>query len=149
MRHQAPTKLLTGPTSPTALVVRAWESSRLYLSKEGITHANTGDLTMFSNARNSRPSRRHSARKNQSIRNRLKNNPRFRRLRHEPLEDRRLLTGITYADFSDATGLNLISRADITTENILRLTPAEQGDVRGALVHRAPDPQAEEPKNDP
>ena len=68
-------------------------------------------------------SRRHSGR---VARTQSRTRPRARRLRHEPLEDRRLLS-VSYPNFSDSTGLNLVGDAAIADGNILRLTPAVGG----------------------
>lgn len=42
----------------------------------------------------------------------------------EQLEDRRMLSGFSFADFSDASDLNLLGAAAISEDNRLRLTPA-------------------------
>ncbi len=87
-------------TSHGALIVRAWESSRLHFNTQGITYANMGNSRMSRYA----PSRR-SSRRNQSIRNRVKDS-RFRQLRHEQLEDRRMLTLFAVDDFNDTVDAN-------------------------------------------
>ena len=50
-----------------------------------------------------------------------------------------MLAGITYNDFSDATGLQLVGDAAIANGNILRLTPAAGG-MEGAAWHTADKP---------
>ena len=49
--------------------------------------------------------------------------PRARRLCHEPLEERRLLS-FSYADFSDPTGLDFVAEAAITNDR-MQLTPPD------------------------
>ena len=56
---------------------------------------------------------------------------RFRQLRHEQLEDRRMLS-VSYPDFSDPADLNLIGAASVTQDNRLRLTPAVEFQAGGA-----------------
>ena len=46
-------------------------------------------------------------------------------LRFESLEDRRLMAGFQYTDFSDVSGLNVIGSAFVTNSNQLRLTSGE------------------------
>ena len=53
----------------------------------------------------------------------LRRTLRTRQLRCEPLEDRRMLS-ISFPDFSDPTGLNLVGDAT-TTDNVLRLASDE------------------------
>ena len=72
------------------------------------------------NTLNRRSSRRNSARKNRFISKRLQGDSRLRRLRHEQLEDRRLLS-VDFTDFGDATELNLVGDAAIASD-VLRLT---------------------------
>ena len=96
---------------------------------------------MSRNAR-SRRSSRNSAHRNQYIANRRQDSSRFRRLRHEQLEDRRLLSGFAYNDFSDISELNLVGAAVAPTgsSNALRLTPEAQfqagrlGSLRNRLL---------------
>jgi hypothetical protein len=52
---------------------------------------------------------------------------RHRRPRFEALEDRSLLAGFNFADFSDASPLTLLGDASITADHRLRLTPAIGG----------------------
>ncbi len=94
---------------------------------------------MFHNAPGRSPLLRNSARNYRSIRNSLAARTRYRRLRHEPLEDRRVLSGITFNDFGDPTGLNLVGDAAIASGNILRLTPAVGG-MEGAAWYVAEKP---------
>ena len=84
---------------------------------------------MSRNALSRRSSLRNADRKNQAIRNRVQES-RFRLLRLEQLEDRRMLS-IDFPGFSDATGLNLVGEAAIAEGNVLRLTPAAGG-LKGA-----------------
>ena len=55
-----------------------------------------------------------------------------RYLCHEALEDRRVLSGIAFSDFSDSTGLSLVGNATISGGNVLRLTPAAGSMAGGA-----------------
>jgi len=80
---------------------------------------------MFRNALQRRSSFRNSLLKS-APRNPTREPIHFRRPRVELLEDRRMLSFI-YADFSDASGLNLIGDAAIANGNTLRLTPAIGG----------------------
>ena len=50
----------------------------------------------------------------------------------ETLENRSLLAGFNFADFSNIAGLNLEGVAAITSDNRLRLTPAIGGQVGAA-----------------
>jgi sugar lactone lactonase YvrE len=54
----------------------------------------------------------------------------------ELLEDRALLSGFNFADFSSASGLNLVGAAAITPGNVLRLTPS-LGGQNGAAWYTA------------
>ena len=67
-----------------------------------------------------------------------------RRLHHEPLEDRRLLSAITFNDFSDASGLTLVGDAAIAGGSILRLTPAVGG-MEGAAWYNVEKPYVSVP----
>ncbi len=64
-----------------------------------------------------------SVRRQCAFRNRSGENSLFRRLSHEQLEDRRMLS-FAYADFSDPSGLNLVGDAT-SVGSALRVTPAE------------------------
>ncbi len=98
---------------------------------------------MLANSRSRRSSRRITACNCRLFRKRLADRPPYRCLyrclRHEPLEDRRVLSGITFNDFSDSTGLTLVGDAAIAGGNILRLTPAE-GSMEGAAWYAVDTP---------
>src|SRR5262245_53923380 len=55
-----------------------------------------------------------------------------RRLLLESLEDRSLMAGFNFADFSDGSSLNLAGVAEITADHRLRLTPSVGGQVGSA-----------------
>jgi subtilisin-like proprotein convertase family protein len=80
-------------------------------NSDGITHIIIRDPIMFRSA----PKKR----------NRITKNHRFRRLRHEQLEDRRMLS-VSYPDFVNATGLNLYGSAS-TDPGVLRIAPTTGG----------------------
>src|SRR5688572_6579001 len=61
---------------------------------------------------------------------------RRRRLLLERLEERALLAGFNFADFSDSSTLSLLGDAAITADNRLRLTPAV-GSQEGAAWYTA------------
>ena len=69
--------------------------------------------------------------------NRSRSTQYFQRLRKrkigmETLENRSLLAGFNFADFSNIAGLNLEGVSAITSDNRLRLTPAIGGQVGAA-----------------
>jgi hypothetical protein len=102
------------------------EGAIFYFTTQGITQANTGKPEMSRNA----PSRRSA--RNRSIRHRRQDSSHFRLLRHEQLEDRRLLSFV-YSDFADSSEFSLLGAAAVTEDHILRVAPSTDG--TGAAWH--------------